>query len=150
MKLQKTIKLPVSKEITEEKLYKLDRVTARLTYGVDLFLNRIIDEDITTRARANRYNREIQELTGLSSGFVQCCRDKALWMYKSYKSNYREWEKKVAKLEEKINGFKSEKNGKKLKRKLYRLRKREPSPPKVTNKIPILFDQRVGSVSGIR
>lgn len=78
-KLQKTIKLPVSEEITQEKLCKLDRLTARLTYGTDLFL-RIIDEGITTRARANRYNKEIQDLTGLSSGFVQCCRDKALWM----------------------------------------------------------------------
>ncbi|RLG59695.1 MAG: transposase, partial [Candidatus Hydrothermarchaeota archaeon] len=48
MKLQKTIKIPVSNKITKEKLEKLDRLTARLTYGVQLFLNKIIENDITT------------------------------------------------------------------------------------------------------
>ena len=48
MKLQKTIRIPVSNKITKEKLEKLDRLTARLTYGCQLFLNKIAENDITT------------------------------------------------------------------------------------------------------
>lgn len=52
--------------------------------------------------------------------------------YKSYISNHREWEKEVAKLENKVKRCKSKKSEKKLKHKLYRLKKRELSPPTVT------------------
>jgi len=144
-KLHKTIKIPVSEKITRKKLEELDRLTARLTYGVQLFLERIIEEDITTRAEANKYNKEIQQISVLPSAYVQCCRDRALWMYKSYKRNHREWEKKVAKLEEKIEKCENRHN-RRLERKLYRLKKREPSPPSVKGKIPVVFDSRVGSV----
>lgn len=103
MKLQKTIRLPVSEEITQEKLDKLDRLTARLTCGTELYLEKIIENDITAKSEANRYSKEIRDLTELSSAFVQCCRDRALWMYKEYKTKHRKWEKKVTKLENKLN-----------------------------------------------
>jgi len=146
MKVQKTIKIPVSDKITQEKLEKLDRLTARLTYGVQLFLERIIANDVTTVKEAERFRKEIQQITGLPSAFAQCCRDKALWMYRSYKKQHKEWEKKVKRLERAIERCKDKHKRKKLEHKLYRLRKREPSLPTVNHKVPVMFDVRVGSI----
>jgi putative transposase len=145
-KLKKTIKIPISSKITKEKHDKLDRLTARLTYGTRLFLEIIIQNDITTRKDANKYSKEIQQMTGLPSAFVQCCRDKALWMYKSYKKSHRKWQKQVEKLEKSVKRCKDKHKLKKLKHKLYRLKKREPSLPTVDNKVPVMFDRRIGVI----
>ena len=139
MKLQKTIKIPVSNKITKEKLEKLDRLTARLTYGCQLFLNKIAENDITTAKEVEKFRKEIQQLTGLQSAFAQACRDKALWMYRSYKKLYRDWEKEIKKLEKAIENCKNKHKCKKLEHKLYRLRKREPSLPTINNKISVMF-----------
>ena len=56
---------------------------------------------------------------------------------------HREWEKRVKKLEEKIADNPS---NKKWKRKLYRLKEREPSIPRVDKKQPIFFDIRIGKI----
>jgi len=148
MKLQKTIKIPVSNKITKEKLEKLDRLTARLTYGSQLFLNKIAENDITTAKEAEKFRKEIQQLTGLHSAFAQACRDKALWMYRSYKKLYKDWEKEIKKLEKAIENCKNKHKHKckKLEHKLYRLRKREPSLPTINNKTPVMFDYRTGSI----
>ena len=145
-KVQKTIKIPVSDKITQEKLEKLNRLTARLTYGCQLFLNKIIENNVTTVKEAEKFRREIQQLTGLPPAYAQCCRDKALWMYKSYKKLHKRWEKDVKKLEKSIERCKNEHKRKKLEHKLYRLRKREPSLLTINNKISVMFDRRVGSV----
>ncbi|MHA1238859.1 MAG: RNA-guided endonuclease InsQ/TnpB family protein [Candidatus Odinarchaeia archaeon] len=146
MKVQKTIKISVSDKITHEKLEKLNRLTARLTYGVQLFLDKIIANDITTVKEAEKYRKEVQQLTGLPSAFTQACRDKALWMYKSYKKLHKEWEKSITKLEKSIEDCKDKHKQKKLKHKLYRLRKREPSLPTINHKTSIMFDYRIGSI----
>lgn len=146
MKVQKTIKIPISDKITKEKLEKLDRLTARLTYGVQLFLERIIANDIITVKEAERFRKEVETITGLPSAFAQACRDKALWMYKSYKKLHKEWQKEVAKLERKIERCKDKHKKRELERKLYRLKKREPSLPTINNKIPVMFDCCVGSI----
>jgi putative transposase len=145
MKVQKTIKIPISDKITQEKLEKLDRLTARLTYGVQLFLERIIANDITTVRDAERFRKEVESITGLPSAFAQACRDKALWMYKSYKKLHREWQKEVVKLERRVE-LANKHRRRKLERKLYRLKKREPSLPTINHKIPTMFDYRVGSI----
>ncbi|WP_156786012.1 RNA-guided endonuclease TnpB family protein [Archaeoglobus veneficus] len=144
--LQKTIKIPVSDAITNEKLSKLNRLTARLTYGVQLFLDRIVANDVTTVKEAEKFRKEVEAITGLPSAFAQACRDKALWMYKSYKKQHKEWEKKVSKLERAIERCKDKHKRRKLERKLYRLRKKEPSLPTVSRKIPVMFDYRIGSI----
>ena len=146
MKLQKTIRIPVSNKITKEKLEKLDRLTARLTHGVQLFLDKIAENDIATIKEAEKFRKEIQQLTGLQSAFAQACRDKALWMYKSYKKLYKDWKSKVKRLEKAIEKCKDKQKQRKLKHRLYRLRKREPSLPAVNNKTPVIFDYRIGSV----
>jgi hypothetical protein len=47
LKICKTLVLPVDKRITRTKVKFLDKLTARLTYGVQLFLEKIIAENIT-------------------------------------------------------------------------------------------------------
>ncbi len=64
MKIQKTIKIPVSAKITKEKLEKLNRLTARITYTVQLFLTKIIENDITTIKEAEKFKKEIESITG--------------------------------------------------------------------------------------
>ena len=144
--MQKTIKVPISDRITKEKLEKLNKLTARLTYGVQLFLDRIIKNDVTTVKEAEKFRKEIESITGLPSAFAQACRDKALWIYKSYKQQHKEWRKAVYKLEKAIEKCKDKRELRKLQHKLYRLKKREPSLPTVNHKIPVMFDYRIGSI----
>lgn len=146
MKVQKTIKIPVSDGITQEKLEKLHRLTARLTYGVQLFLERIIENDVTSLKEAEKFRKEVEEITGLPSAFAQACRDKALWMYKSYKKLHKDWQKKVSRLERQIERCNDKHKRRRLEHKLYRLKKREPSLPQVNQKVPVMFDSRVGSI----
>ena len=110
MKVQKTIRIPVSNKITKEKLEKLDRLTARLTYGCQLFLNKIAENDITTVRDAEKFRKEIQQLTGLQSAFAQACRDKLCGctdLTKSYtrigRKKSRNWRKPSRIVKIKIN-----------------------------------------------
>lgn len=147
--IQKTVKLPVSPEITKRKLGRIEKLSARLTFAVSLYLNIIVENDITTRKEANRYQRVIAEQTGLSSAFVQCARDRALEMYRGYKKLHEKWKKKVKKLEKSLERARASKNKnrvKKLEKKLKRLIDREPSPPSVNKKPPIFFDRRIGEI----
>jgi putative transposase len=160
LKVCKTLVLPVDKRITRTKMKFLDKLTARLTYGVQLFLEKIIAENITSAKEAEKYRQDIQHLTGLSSGFVQACRDKALWMFKSYRELHREWQWEITRLKNSIatcktslakkNIAKDKKRLRKLQHKLYRWKKREPSPPAIREKVPIMFDYRVGDIAPSR
>ena len=153
----KTLVLPVDKRITTTKGKFLDKLTARLTYGVQLFLENIIADNITSAKEAEQYRKAIEHLTGLSSAFVQACRDKALWMFKSYRQLHREWQWDIKRLEKSIatckqclarkSTAKDKKRLRKLQHKLYRWKKRQPSPPTIREKVPIMFDYRVGDIS---
>gem|GEM_PF-623400 len=153
----KTLVLPVDDRITRTKVKFLDRLTARLTYGVQLFLEKIITENITSVKEAEKYRQYIQTLTGLSSGFLQACRDKALWMFKSYRELHHDWQQDIYRLEKSIatckerlarkNTAKDVKRLRKFQHKLYRWNKREPSPPTIRGKVPIMFDYRVGDIA---
>jgi putative transposase len=153
----KTLVLSVDNRITRKKLKFLDKLTARLTYGVQLFLEKLIAENITRAKEAEKYRKDIQTRTGLSSGFVQACRDKALWMFKSYRELHRDWQREIERLEKSIANCKKrlakkstttyKKRLRKLQRKLYRWKKRQPSLPTIRGKVPIMFDYRVGDIS---
>ena len=157
LKICKTLVLPVDKRITTTKGKFLDKLTSRLTYGVQLFLERIIAENIPSAREAEKYRKAIEHLTGLSSGFAQACRDKALWMFKSYRQLYREWQWEIKRLEKSIatckkrfakkNTAKDKKRLRKLQQKLYRWKNRQPSPPTIKEKVPIMFDYRVGDIA---
>jgi putative transposase len=153
----KTLILPVDDRITTTKMKFLDKLTARLTYGVQLFLEKIIAKNIISAKEAEQYRTDVENLTGLSSGFVQACRDKALWMFKSYRELHREWQREITRLEKSIvscqkrlakkSTAKDKKRLRKLQHKLYRWKKRQPSPPTIRGKVPIMFDYRVGDIS---
>jgi putative transposase len=153
----KTLVLPVDHRITSTKLKFLDKLTARLTFGVQLFLEKLIAENITSVKEAENYRLDIQTRTGLSSGFAQTCRDKALWMFKSYRELHREWQREIERLETSIASCKKRlarksttkdtKRLRKLQHKLYRWNKRQPSPPTIRGKVPVMFDYRVGDIA---
>lgn len=147
--IQKTVKLPVSHEITKRKLDRIERLSARLTYAISLYLDIVIEKGITTRKEANAYQKTIAERTGLTSAFIQCARDRALEMYRSYKRLHEKWKKRVEELKKSLERAraKENKNGiRKLERKLKRMMDREPSPPSVNRKQPIFFDRRIGEI----
>ncbi len=156
----KTLVLPVDKRITKTKKKFLDKLTARLTYGVQLFLETIIAENITSVKEAEKYRQNIQAITGLSSAFAQTCRDKALWMFKSYRELYREWQWEIKRLEKSIatckkrlakkSTAKDKKRLRKLQHKLYRWKKRQTSLPTIRGKVPVMFDYRVGDITPSR
>jgi len=146
--ITKTIILPVSPDITKKKLNYIERLSARVTYAVTLYLDIIIKNDITKLSEANKYQEFIARKTGLSSAFVQCARDRALEMYRSYKKLHKEWLKKVKKLEKAVEKAKSRNKSKvrKLEKKLKRLKERKPSLLVVRRKQPIFFDNRIGAI----
>jgi transposase len=80
----------------------------------------------------------VQKQAGLSAGFVQCCADTALWMWRSYWQLHREWQRTVRQAQRAGD-----------ERWLCKLMKREPQPPfsnGLRHKIPIWFDDRIGSL----
>jgi putative transposase len=140
MQVVKTVKIPVHYATTKRKLDILNRLTARLTYGVYLWSRIIEVKDIRTRngLRESEFERQVGEQTALSAGFVQCCADTALWMWRSYRRLHLEWERKAKQ---------TQRNGDE--RRLCKLMKREPSKPfsnGLRQKIPIWFDYRIGSL----
>ncbi|MDI6820548.1 MAG: hypothetical protein QMC89_06580, partial [Candidatus Hodarchaeaceae archaeon] len=98
MLTQKTLKLPVG-ELTKVKLDVLDRLTARLTFATELWLEVIRRERTTSRTRIERHRKGIQARAGLNAAFAQATRDRALWMWRSYRALHREWSWCVRKLE---------------------------------------------------
>jgi putative transposase len=145
MLVRKTLKLPVG-ELTKAKLDMLDRLTARLTYAIQLWLDAIRREQTTSRSRIEQHRKDIQAGTGLSAAFAQATRDRALWMWRSYQRLHREWGWRVKKLEHQLAQTRDPKIKRKLEHKLYRLKRREPSEPTITRKQPIMFDQRIGRI----
>jgi putative transposase len=143
MQIVKTVKIPVHYATTKRKLDILNKLTARLTYGVHLWSQIIEANNIRSRSGLRKAELECQvrEQTGLSAAFVQCCADTALWMWKSYWKLHREWVWKVKQAQHKRDG-----------RRLRKLIKREPQPPfsnAPRRKIPIWFDYRVGSLEKV-
>ena len=140
MQVVKTVKIPVHYATTKRKLDILNRLTARLTYGVHLWLQIIEANGIRARTglRKREFEQEVRRRTGLSTGFVQCCADTALWMWRSYRELHREWGRRVGQAQQKGDGPW-----------LRKLMKREPQPPfsnGLRHKIPIWFDHRIGSL----
>jgi putative transposase len=140
MQVVKTVKIPVRYATTKRKLDIVNRLTARLAYGVHLWSQIIEANDIHTRSelRNRKFEREVREQTGISAGFVQCCADTALWTWKSYWKLNSEWRQKVT-WAQRVGD----------ERWLRKLMKREPQPPfsnGLQHKIPVWFDYRIGSL----
>jgi len=93
MQVVKTVKVPIHYATTKRKLGILERLTARLTYGVALWSKLIEAHNIRARSqlRDRDLERRIKDRTGLSAGLVQCCGDTALWMWRSYGEQHKTW-----------------------------------------------------------
>ncbi|MBL7100470.1 MAG: transposase [Nanoarchaeota archaeon] len=137
---KKTLKVPVHFETNKEKISKLDKITARLAYAVRLWGRVIEENDIKYRKELQdlEYQHHVQEQTNLSSGYVQQAGNKALWMWKQYRTTYKNWECKI----------KRAKEGSKWYNKLL---KRDPSEPfqskkSLLKKIPVRLDCRTGNI----
>lgn len=138
MKYRKTIKIPIHYGTTKEKLDKLNKLTARITYAI-----RLISELITEDTKLNRKtlrelvrNSDIADKTDLSYGFIDQCIDKVIWSWKSYKKLHKTWAKQVERAEQSEND-----------KWLAKLKKREPSPPAFdTHKVSCRIDVRTGHV----
>jgi len=135
---QKTIKIPVHYGTTKEKIDKLNKLTARITYAIRL-ISELITEDTKLDRKSVRAlvrNSDIVEKTKLSAGFIDQCIDKVLWSWKSYRKQHKTWARQVASAEKRENP-----------KWLEKLLKREPSKPSFqTHKVPCRIDRRTGKI----
>ena len=138
MKYQKTVKIPIHYGTTKEKLDKLNKLTARITYTIRLISELITEDTKLDRktVRALVRNSDIAEQTKLSAGFVDQCIDKVLWSWKAYRKLHKKWVRQVASAERRDNP-----------KWLAKLLKREPSKPSFQNhKVPCRIDSRTGKI----
>ncbi|MBI2671372.1 transposase, partial [Candidatus Woesearchaeota archaeon] len=63
----RTIRIPVHYKITKSKINKLNKITAKLTYAIKLFSDKIKETNQISRKELSRYEKEIQKTTKLSS-----------------------------------------------------------------------------------
>jgi putative transposase len=166
IEVKKTIRIPVHYDVTKNKMDILNRLTARITYGIKLISEVVYDlvKDVEGTDEELQflklnvieeivYNTDIVEKTGLSSGYIQQCINKVIFSYKSYRKLHKKWEGKVERAEERLEGSRDDKELEKAdkcavaaKAALEKLRKREPSKPDFREKTSCRFDYRTGTV----
>jgi len=133
----RTVRVPVHYLTTRRKFSYLDNLTARLTYAVGLWSEIIVSRGLQSMTDCSPFEQVVKDETGLSAGFVQQARDKALWMWRSYRKLHKKWKWMLRKAKEGTKWHE-------------RLLKREPSPPCSSKhsklKIPVRFDYRTGQV----
>jgi len=134
----RTVRVPVHYLTTRRKFSYLDNLTARLTHAVRLWSEITERHDLKSMTDCSPFEQAVKDETGLSAGFVQQARDKALWMRASYRKLHKKWKWMLSKAKE----------GTKWHEKLL---EREPSPPcsskrSKLKKIPVRFDNRTGQV----
>lgn len=133
--------MPIHHGLTKRKLFILERLTARLGFCVHLFSKLIEERDmrVTGFGEFTPHDiTEIKQLTKLSISYVQQCRDQALWTWRSYHAQHREWETRLKHAKGKWR---------------EKLVKREPHKPFQTcsiSKIPVRMDRRTGEVQASR
>jgi len=153
MIVRKAIRIPVHYATTQSKLNILDKLTARITYGIRVISGHV-DKDAgldRTSIRKAARSSGVAEITGLSSGFIQQCEDKVLWSWKSYKALHRDWEKRLAYHQECLLSVDDNKRGRK-EQYIQKLIKKEPAPPGFLDKTPCRIDNRTGKIqkSGVK
>jgi putative transposase len=148
MIVQKSLKVPIHYDTTNTKIGILDRLTARITYGIMLISKLINEETVIDRPTIRKLvkDNEIATKTGLSAGFIDQCIDKVIWVWKSHNKHHKKWENRTTKAMDRIVSARDEKE--KIKRQKYfeKLLKREPSIPSFTEKTSCRYDYRTGNV----
>jgi hypothetical protein len=95
--ISEDLKVPIHYALTKTKLDKLNKLTARLTYAIQLISNLIDEQTEIDRPTLRKLvkHANISSKTGLSAGFIDQCMDKVLWSWKSYKKLHQDWERKA-------------------------------------------------------
>jgi len=148
MKIQKSLKIPVHYDTTKTKQNILDKLTARMTYGIRLISELITEETKIDRKTIRRLvkDSDIVTKTGLSAGFIDQCIDKAIWTWTSYRKLHRRWENQVISSEERIVSARDEKEKEKRVKSYEKVLAREPSRPSFEDKISCRIDCRTGKI----
>ena len=163
MEIKKTIRIPIHYDTTKTKTDILDRLTARITYGIrligelvsDVYGDVLINDDNDDNVKSVLKLAVIEEIvkdsdiiekTGLSAGFIQQCINKVIWVFKSHRKLHKEWEEKVERAEERLDRSRDGKEREKGEKWLEKLMKREPEKPSFENKTSCRFDYRTGVV----
>ena len=148
MKIQKSLKIPVHYDTTKTKQNILDKLTARMTYGIRLISELITEETKIDRKTIRRLvkDSDIVTKTGLSAGFIDQCIDKAIWTWTSYRKLHRRWENQVILSEERIVSARDEKEKEKRVKSYGKVLAREPSRPSFEDKISCRIDCRTGKI----
>jgi len=137
LEVTKTVRVPVHHLLTKRKLSIMNRLTARMSYGVGLF-SQLIEQRNMRVEHYGEFSRsdiaEIGKITKLQIAYVQECRDQALWLWRSYQTRHAEWEKR----------YKYAKG--KWREKLARREPHKPFYRGMQSKIPVRIDKRMGSV----
>ena len=159
IEVKKTIRIPVHYDATKIKIDILNRLTARITYGIRLISEVVYDlvKDVEGTDEELQFlklnvieeivnNTNIVEKTGLQSTYIQQCINKVIFSYKSYRDLHKKWEGKVERAEERLEGSRDDKELEKADKWLEKLKKREPSKPDFRDKTPCRLDWRTGNV----
>ena len=171
----KTLIIPFHPEVNQGKLRKITQITKRCTFAVSLFLDEAKAKQLYDMKTLEKYRKTIEVRTGLSSGFVQACRDQAKNVLKPYPDRFKKWETKLKnhgkerlkletrriKYEDKIARARSlttktyHRNQQTLantrrkiaitERRIITTTKYPPKHPQIRTRQPIWFDYRIGS-----
>ena len=135
----KTIRIPVHYSITTHKISILNSLTARTTYGVWTW-SELFREHKLKGSYADRrlFHAHVKEQAKLSGAITQCCFDTAAWMWRGYREAHKAWRREVA--------VARRDGDRKWLRKLLRRQPREPFSNGIQGKVPIWFDNRIGSI----
>jgi transposase len=143
LQVVKTIKIPVHYDVTRRKLLILDRLTARTTYGVQLWSQLFKEHKLKGSYGERRlFHDQVKEQTKLSGALTQCCFDTAAWMWSSCREAHKAWRREVTIARREGDKFW-----------LAKLLRREPQEPfsnGTNGKVPIWFDGRIGSIERSR
>ncbi len=90
----KTLILPFHPDINPGKLRQITKITKRCTFAVSLFLDEAKAKQLYDSKTLEQCRKSIETRTGLSSGFVQACRDQAKTVLKPYPDRLKQWETK--------------------------------------------------------
>jgi len=148
MIVTKSLKIPVHYGITKSKLDKLNKLTARITFGIRLISSFITEDTKLDRVTIRHIVKDngITQKTGLSAGFVDQIVDKVIWSWRSYKRLHNDWERRVESAKYRVERAEDDKDKEKANKSLAKLIKREPSIPTFQNKTPCRIDYRTGTI----
>jgi len=139
LQVVKTIKIPVHHALTKRKLSILNKLTAKMTYGVWLWSKLFYVHDLKgSYADRARFHEQVKIESGLPGAMVQCCFDTASWMWKSYRKQLAEWKRRMRRAK-----------GSWRKKPL----KRQPKKPfsnGISHKAPVWLDYQIGSIEKSR